>query len=218
MKIHKNESGAVNTKMLVVGVVAVGLILAYLTGILAIQLPTAQDKFSETVNRDALDVGIRVPIELKLTLSQDASTGANRAIIESNVKHKHDKNDDYGISGDYVPDPKLVSQSSFNTDVGTKGTCNTIYAVNGNSFQTLNTTTYNATVTSLASVQYGYSQNNYKVWTTSTVHTPPVSPGATSTEPVFNTVIPKTTTRYGQPARFIHPQYHQVAHQLTTRH
>jgi len=168
MKFKKNLEGAMGGKALILVAVVLVVAVLLLSGLVAIDLPTAKDKYSETVNRSVTDIGIKIPIVVKLTFAQTANTGANRANIDVSIKHKH------ASGSDYVPDATLISNSNFNTQVANVNDVTTIYAVNGNSFQASNVT-LNTTLTSLGSVQFGYAQTNPKVWTKSTTHTPSLS-------------------------------------------
>ena len=171
MKIRKDTNGNKSTKAMVGLFVIVAVILLLTSGLIELNIPTAQDKYTEVVNRDALDLGMVIPLQINLEFIQTTSSGANQGDIDVSVKHKHDINDGYGTSGDYVPDPSLVSPSNFNTKVGNVGDTTTIYAVNGNEFLASDIA-FNSTVTSIGAVDFGYAQNNFKVWTTDTTVTP----------------------------------------------
>lgn len=169
MKLRYNENGAMGGKALIVFVVVLVIALAYLSGLVSFSLPTpVSGEYDQRVIRGTTDVGIRVPIELRLTFNQDASSGSNKATVDAFIKHKHES---LGSDENYVPDPKVVSTTSFNTDVANVGDVETIWAMNGVSFLASNLT-YNNTLTSLSTVNYGNSQGNYKVWTTGTQYTP----------------------------------------------
>lgn len=173
MKIHKNTQGIAGGKAMLFAVIAIAIIaLLYLSGLISITLPTADDEYSQTVIRGATDVGLKVPIKITLTFSQDADTSIKKTDVSCIVKHKHD--DKTSSDANYVPDPEVITVSNFNTKVGNVGDTTTIWSTNGDSYQCSNIT-YNSTLTSLSSVLMGNSQDNYKVWTTSTMHTPSLS-------------------------------------------
>jgi hypothetical protein len=171
MKLSKDNIGAMGSKMLVVFVLILALVLAMISGLVDINLPSPlEGEYSQIVNRGTTDIGIRVPIQVELTFSQDATDGS-KSIVDVNIKHKHEA---LGSDDNYVPDPKLVSVASFNLDVGNVGDTKTIYGVNGHSFKASNVT-YNSSLMSLANTNFGTSQTNYKVWTTSVMHSPSLS-------------------------------------------
>lgn len=164
-----NNKGAVGGKMLIVFIILLVLVLAILSGLLTITLPSPlEGEYSQRVVRGTTDVGIRVPIEIELTFGQDASSGSNKAIVDVNVKHKHET---LGSDDNYVPDPKLISVASFNTDVGNVGDTNTIFGINGISVQASNKS-YNSSLMSISGANFGFAQNNYKVWTSNQPHSP----------------------------------------------
>lgn len=168
MKIVKNIKGAMATKGILALVIGLVVVLAYLSGVLQFALPSVADKYSQTVNRSAIDIGMNVPIEIKLTFNQDANTGANKAVVDANIKHKHEA---LGSDGNYVPDAKLVNSVGFDTEVGNVGDTKTVWSTNGNTFQASNVS-YNSSLISVSSVQFGNSQDNYKVWTSHQTYSP----------------------------------------------
>ena len=170
MKLSKNEHGALGGKSLVILVVALVVVLAYLSGMITFALPgVASDKYSDTVVRGVTDEGIVVPIDVRITFSQDANTGANKADVSARVEHKHEA---LGSDGDYVPDATVAELLTWNTDVGNVGDTSTVYGVNGVTF-TASDTLFNQTLTSASGANFGFAQKNYKVWlTTGTAYAP----------------------------------------------
>lgn len=177
-KLTKDKNGVSSGAVLIALIAVMALVLLYLSGVVNIGLPSlGDDKYEETVNRHATDVGIKVPIQIRLTFKQDANTESQEAIIGVNFLHKHDSAD--STTGDVVPDAELINGLNFNTKVGNVGDTDTIYTTNGNTFQASDIA-YNGTMTTLSSINLGLAQNNYKVWTKDTTHTPPSSVGTSS--------------------------------------
>lgn len=162
-KIDKNGATGAKPMIALIAILAGALLLT--SGVLTFSLPTAQDKYSEIVNRNATDIGIKIPIEIRLDFTQVTNTGANKANVDVNIKHQH------ASGSDYVPDAVLISKTNFNTQVANVGDTSTVYAVNGNDFMASDIA-FNSTLKSIPNVEFGYAQNNYKVWTKSSTHTP----------------------------------------------
>lgn len=169
MKLRNNKDGALGTKALIV-LGLIGIILgAYMTGVIDFNLPSATtDEYEETVIRGVTDVGMKIPLNVRLTFVYDASTGDNKADLDINLKHRHNS------GSNKAPDAEVVGVADFNAEVGNVGDTTTIYAVDGNTF-TASDVAYNSTVKSVDYIDYGFAQNNYKVWTKSSVYTPPAS-------------------------------------------
>ena len=167
-KLRKDERGAIPTWAIVTFVLALVLVLAVFSGILSFSLPTATDKYEETVSRDTTDLGMIIPLNVRLTFTQVADTGTTKTTISPNIQHKHE---DLGSDDNYVPDETLITSSNFNTKVGNVNDNASFWSTNGNSFLSSNVL-FNSTLSDLASVQYGYGQSNYKVWTKSSTYTP----------------------------------------------
>lgn len=169
MKIQTDKNGAAGGKMMLVMFAILMVIVLFLSGIISFQVPTATDRFTEKVARGPTDVGMIVPITVKLTFDQDASATDKQAVVNIDTKHSHES---LGSDDNYVPDPVVVTTTSFDTKVGNVNDNNTIYAVNNQAFKSSNKA-FDASVYSAAGVNYGNSQDNYKVWmSTGTQYTP----------------------------------------------
>ena len=167
-----NTEGIAGGKVLLVFAILAIIILGYFSGVIdfGFGIP-GEGEYEQTVIRRPTDLGLKVPIYVKLSFFQDANTGAEKTNLEVDVKPRHAPK----ASGNYVPDPELVNAANFNSKVANVGDTRTPYAVSGNSFVAKDVP-LGSDLISDTGMNFGLAQNNYKVWTKSNVYNPPSSP------------------------------------------
>ena len=169
MRFGRDIKGAMGGKALL----AIGAILVvatlFLSGVVNIKLPTQDNEYEQTVTRLPTHIGMEIPIDVRLKFYQDA--GTNKADISVEMKHRHPAK---GSDGNYVPDPELISSSNYNTKIGNIDDSDTIYAVNGNSYRT-GDTTFDIPIKTVNGAYTGPAQDNFKVWTNADTYQPPDS-------------------------------------------
>lgn len=167
--MRKDIDGISGIKALGILFVVLAVAVLMLSGLIGIQLPTTDNEYEQTVKTSVNHIGMTIPIEIRLQYNQVA--GDDRADISVRMKHRHEG---LGSDGNYVPDPQLITTSTYNTAIGSITDTNTIFAVNGNPYQA-GTTTVDIPVATLDGAYTGPARDNFMVWTNANTYQPPAS-------------------------------------------